>query len=610
MPILGLFKRLRSLISRPKRDLDALQFSLGDREVKDPTSPGREGPADEDAPKPGQPVGASGEPRKRMPTRRLGGRWPGQPIPRPPRKGSGAGEPIPADLEKTLARLAELFHAPDNKDIAFRKFMVKSSPPARGFLVYVEGLANTAEIQRQVLSPLMALSRENSVPREKLDWALLNGLVAAPGAERKDTIEELVSGILMGEAALVVDTGRVCAFLIDIKNPPARSPSEPISERTILGPQVGFIEKHRTNTALVRSFIKDPDLMVEEIKVGRRTRDPVSVMYIRDIANPRLVTEVKRRLNSLDVDSAIDSGLLEQLIEDHSVTIIPTVLSTERPDRAALQMLQGAVVLIVSSSTRALVVPVTFSTFIHSAEDAYLRAPYASFLRVIRLTAVVVTLLLPGLYIAVVNFHPEMLPTVLLRAIAGAREAVPFPLLVEVVFMELSFELIREAGIRIPSPLGPTIGIVGALLIGDAAVSASLVSPIIVIIVALTALASFVIPEQSAAFTMRIGRFGFIILAGLFGLYGIAIGFYLAGIHLASLRSFGVPFLSPIGPWRAGSLDVIMRAPYWKQEKRPIFLRPLDLIRQARYVRRWDPGVWKFEKDAESSDGGQGDEDR
>lgn len=620
MPILGLFKRIRSVFTRPKRDLEALQFSLGDRDPRDYSND--QGQASD---RPGKKGSGGGADPTKDPSQ-IGGRWPGEPRQtKPPNagkaggKGSGkgagqgggqaeAGEPIPQDLHQALARLVEVFHAPENADVTFRKFMVKSTPPARAFVIYIEGLANPIEIQREVISPLMEVSRDTPVPKNTLDVALLTGLVAAPGAEPKHTIDEVVSGVLQGEAALLVDTGKVSAFLIDIKNPPARSPTEPLSERTILGPQVGFIEKIRTNTAMVRNFIRNPDLLVEEMQLGRRTRNIVSILYIQNIANPRLVAEVKRRLNSLDLDAVIDSSMLEQLIEDHPVSLVPTVISTERPDRAALQLLQGAVVIIVNGSTRALSVPVTFSTFIHSPEDAYLRATYASFLRVVRLAAVMLTLLLPGLYVAVVNFHHEMLPGVLLQAIAGSREAVPFPLIVEVLFMEFSFELIREAGIRIPGPLGPTIGIVGALLIGDAAVSASLISPIIIIIVALTALASFNIPEESAVFALRLGRFVFIALAGLFGLYGIGLGFFLGGIYLASIRSFGVPFLSPIGPWRAGSIDVILRGPLWKQEKRPIFYRPLDLIRQARYVRSWDPGVWRFEEDEPDGDVRRGDE--
>jgi len=302
-----------------------------------------------------------------------------------------------------------------------------------------------------------------------------------------------------------------------------------------------------------------------------------------------VVAEVRRRLNGIDIDGLVDSGVLEKLIEDRPSGVIPTVLTTERPDRVANHILQGSVGILVGGSTRALVVPVTYSTFLHSGEDPYLRYVYASFLRVLRLAAVVLALLLPGLYVAISNYHQEVLPGLLLLTFTASRESVPFPTIVSVVFLEASFELIREAGIRIPTAIGPTIGIVGALLIGDMAVRSALVSPITVIVVAITALANYAMPEMGTAWAARVGRFVFIALGGVLGLYGIAIGLFAFGIHVANVKSFGVPFLAPIGPWWPGSPDVILRGPITKQDKRPVFLRPLDLIRQARYVRAWDP---------------------
>jgi len=503
-----------------------------------------------------------------------------------------------------MHRIAELFNVPTSQDVVIRKFAISSRPPARAFIVYIEGLAEAKEIQRQVLDPLMTLARTSHVGKKGLDVTVLNELISAPGAERKETMEEVVAGVLLGETALFVGIAQTAAFLIDVKNPPGRNPTEPVLERTLRGPQLGFVERHRVSTAMIRAYLRDPDLIVEDFVVGRRSRTLTSMVYVRDIANPKVVAEMRRRLTSLDVDVIVDAGVLEGLLRDHAMSPIPTVLATERPDRAALQISQGAVALLVDGSTQALVVPVTYSTFIHSVEDTYLHFSFAVFLRVLRLAGLTVSTLLPGIYIAITNFHNEMLPAPLLLTISAAREGLPLPLVFEVLFMELSFELIREAGVRIPSPLGPTIGIVGALLIGDAAVSASLISPIIVIITALGALANFVLPEQSTASVARVGRFVFVGLASSFGLYGIALGLFAAGIHLASIRSFGVPFLSPIGAWRPGSLDVILRGPIWDQEKRPVFLRPLDLIRQARYARGWDPGVPR-DDDARAGDSGQ-----
>ncbi len=522
--------------------------------------------------------------------RLLGGAWPGQRQRPPGTAATPPDDPIPTSIEQALKLLSERIHYPQSKDAVIRKFMVSCRPPARAFIAYYEGIADTARIEREVLRPLMGLSARLELPRRRVDSFVLNALLPAASAERKFTVGELIDGLVMGEAVVVIDGGS--AFLADIKNPPARSPSKPLTERTVQGPQLAFTESHRTNTAMVRAFVHDPDLILERFTVGRRSRTPVSVMYLSDIANPELLAEVRRRLEAVDVDSVLDSATLETLIGDHPLSLVPTALTTERPDRVAFEVLQGAVGIIVGNSARNLVVPVTYAVFMHTAEDAYFpRWSFVSALRVVRLVATTISLLLPGLFVSVLDFHQEMIPVLLLAILKVFRATIPFPLILNLVFMELALELIREAGLRIPSAIGPTIGIVGALLLGDMAVRSGLVTPMIVIVVALTALASFSVPDPAVSFAVRLGRFVFIALAAVLGFYGLALGLFVLGIHMASLRSFGVPFLSPVGPWRPGSLDVILRGPNWTLEKRPIHYRPLDLIRQAKYSRAWDPGV-------------------
>lgn len=585
MPLLGIWQRLRSIITRPKRDLDAMQFSLGERDTGDAGS-GAGGDGGPDEPGSGDRKGGSPKDESQA---QIGGTWLDQPQRAPTPPDPNMGEPVPRRIEDALKRLADILNVPMNMDVVFRKFTIQSDPPAKAFVAYIEGITNTKRVEREILFPLMNLSLQAKPPRARLPGYLINSLLPAGGAERRFYLRELISGMLKGEVVLYTEP--CCAFLVDVKDPPARSPSEPISERSLRGPQLGFTENHRVNTGMIRTFIHDPNLICEDFVVGERSRTLISVLYVKDIANPKLVAEVRRRLNGLRVDGVMDSSILEVLIRDHPITLFPTVLATERVDRTAFQLLQGTVAIIVDGSVHALIVPVTFSTFLHSIEDVYLHPAMATFLRVLRLAGLTVATLLPGLYIAVVNFHPEMLPTDLLLAFYAASDPVAFPAIISVLLLDISFELIREAGIRIPSPIGPTIGIVGALLIGDAAIRAALVSPITVIVIAMTALANFVIPEQTVSFAARLLRFGFLALAGAFGLYGIALGMFLGAVHFASIRSFGVPYLSPIGPWRAGSPDVVLRGPLWAQEKRPIFLRPLNLMRQVRYARGWDPGL-------------------
>ena len=334
-------------------------------------------------------------------------------------------------------------------------------------------------------------------------------------------------------------------------------------------------------------MIRSPDLVVENIEIGRRTRTQCAIVYMAGIVNDKLVAEVRRRITSIDMDAVLTSGSLEQLIET-SHSLLPTIISTERPDKAAHFVLEGAIAILVAGDPFALVAPVTFSAFLHSPEDYYVRWPYGSVLRLIRVIALLIAVLLPGTYIAVTNYHQEMIPTVLLFSIAASRELVPIPLPLEVMLMYFGFELIREAGIRIPSPFGPTIGIVGALLIGEAAVSASLVSPIMVIIIAITGVASFTIPNPEVGMLIRVATALFIVVGSLLGLFGIVATIYVAFCRMASLTSLGVPFLAPTAPKQRADADVLALGPTWTIETRPRFLRPKDVRRQPDIARKWD----------------------
>lgn len=621
-------KRLKSVVKNPEQAWDATQFSLGDRKISDGSSTsqqqggqggGQGGSQQQGGGQGGQgqkggqggPQGQqgasqsqrSGEGIARQGTgvtagetahggqQLVGGAWPGQKQKPPKKQIEQAGQPIPTNIEEALQVFGDQLHYPQSKDAVLRKILIPTRPPTRAFVAYYEGIADTKRIEREVIFPVLQLTRAAKIRKARLQQHILNDLLPVATAERKHTVEEVLAGVITGEVALVLEGG--CAVLADIKSPPTRSPTEPTAERTVLGGQMAFAESHRTNTAMVRSYIHDHELVLEQFTLGRRTLTPVSMMYIADIANPKLVAEVRHRLSSLDLDSILDSGSLERFLEDHPVSLVPTMAGTERPDRLAYEILTGRVGLIVGNSPRALICPVTYANFLHSIEEVFMRETFATFLRIIRVSALTVSLLLPAIFVAIVNYHEEMIPVKLLLILAASRSSVPLPLVVNLIAMELAFELIREAGLRIPSAIGPTIGIVGALLLGDMAVRSGLVTPTIVIVVAVTALSSFTLPDPELAFAVRVGRFGFIALAAVLGFYGVSLGIFALGAHLASIRSFGVPYLSPAGPRRPDSLNVIVRGPSWTQELRPIYLRPLDLIRQVQYVRAWDPGIAK-----------------
>jgi len=376
--------------------------------------------------------------------------------------------------------------------------------------------------------------------------------------------------------------------MADTKSWDHRGINAPKSETVIRGPQEAFNEQIRANTALLRKILKDKDLMIQNVSIGKRSNTPCAVMYIKDIANDSLVREVLKRVKSIKVDYIFDSGELEQLLEDNTFLAAPQILATERSDKVALMLSQGNVAVALDGSPFVLVMPATITEFLHTTEDTNIRYPYVNFIRIIRMVGIAIALLLPGLYIAITNYHQEMIPTNLLFAIEASRENVPFPSVIEILIMEFSFELIREAGIRVPGAIGATIGIVGGLILGQAAVTANLVSPIMIIVVAITALGSFAVPSFSMSFSIRIMRFVYILLGAVAGFLGIALGLVLNSMLLASSKSFGVPFLTPFGPVTNGKYaDKLTRKPTWKQEKRPDYLNTKDIKSQPKVSRGW-----------------------
>ncbi|MDI3256425.1 MAG: spore germination protein [Kyrpidia sp.] len=527
--------------------------------------------------------------------------------------GSGGGEPdagddpIPTSIDKVEEMLNQTFTLPQNKDVVVRNLTIGLQEPRRALLVFVDGLVDKVVINHFILEPLMLLAsvRPGSESAPTGMEQVLRSLVPGNQVERVAKFRNAVKQVLMGNTLLFIE-GVDEGLAVETKGWDKRSVSDPKSEQVIRGPHEAFTENFRTNTALIRVRLRSPRLVTEILQVGQTTKNDVAIMYLRGIANPKLVEEVKRRVNSLRVDALIDSGLLEQYLEDPPSTVVPKILSTERPDRVVSFLVEGHVALLVSGSPYALVVPVSFWALLHTPEDAYLRWPFGSFIRVIRFVSLLIAVLLPGLYIGVANYHPEMLPTDLMMAIAGSREKVPFPVIGEVLMMELAIELIREAGIRIPSVIGPTIGIVGALILGQAAVQASIISPVLVIVVSVTALASFTTPNYNLSFAVRVLRFIFIALAGAFGFYGMTLGIAALLANLVSAKSFGVPLMSPVAPHRHANPDIVMRGRAYEQELRPEYLRTGDPRMQDPINRRWDPWSAAMQSDEPNEGDGKG----
>ena len=471
-------------------------------------------------------------------------------------------------LEKNRKTILEIFN--NWSDIRIRQFELGTVPPVKLMIVYIDGFISANDINVSTLNRLMMLGGQMDQITSDDNFNLIKDkLLPIAEVHERDDFVSITNLILAGNTGLFID-GEKRAFVLGAKGWESRPVGEPETEPVVRGPREGFTEKMLTNTVLIRRRIKSSRLKLDTMKIGVLTKTDVGIMYIDGIANDKVVVEVKKRLGRIDTDGILESGYIEEFIQDEWLTPFPQILNTERPDRAAAHLLEGNVVILVDTTPFVLIAPVTFFNFLFAAEDYYTGFMVATFIRVLRLVAVNIALLLPSFYIAIVTFHQEMLPTQLLVSIAAAREGVPFPAFVEAFIMESTFELLREAGVRLPRTVGQAVSIVGALVIGQAAVSAGLISPAMVIVVSLTAIASFSIPNYSGAISLRILRFPIMIMAASLGLFGIMVALLAILIHLCSLRSFGVPYIAPIAPLVKSDLkDFVVRFPRWAMFTRP-----------------------------------------
>lgn len=389
-----------------------------------------------------------------------------------------------------------------------------------------------------------------------------------------ETMEDIVSTILSGNAALIID-GKNYALKIRSEGYPGLGVQEANDEKVLRGSNEGFSDSYKTNQSLIRKRIRTPELKIEELQSGKRTNTGIALLYMDTIVRKEVLAEVRKRLESFETDGIMDSGVIEQLTMDNEYSPFPQYLTSERPDKAALALLNGHIVVLVDNSPVALILPVNFASFLKAADDYYNRFEIVSFVRILRYIAVFFAVSLPALYISVMNFHPEILPPDLISIFSMSRDGIPYPVVIEVLVMEIAFELIREAGVRIPGPMGNTIGIVGGLIVGSAAVDASLASPIIVIVVAMTALCSFTIPNDEFSSAFRLLKYYLILWSAIFGIYGYMLGIFSVLVHLSGLKSYGFPYLGPMAAGDVdhyhGERDFILRFPYMHMPFRPIF---------------------------------------
>ncbi len=470
----------------------------------------------------------------------------------------------------------------DTNDVVIRQFS-SSNNKVHFAVLYIDGMADKQTINDNIIRPaqsdIISNFAHKLTPQNALSL-LQEHITSGSEIAVVPDIDQAISLVLGGDTALLIG-GENKILVYGTRSFAQRAVQEPETEAAVRGPREGFTETLRTNTSMLRRRISHPDLRLESFFVGRYTQTEVVIAYIHSIANEHLLQEVRRRIASIDTDSILDSSYIEEFIEDNPYSFFPQIEHTERADKAAAAALDGRVVIIVNNTPFVLIVPTNFFQFLQAAEDYYERPYIGTFLRLLRLFLLNIALMLPAVYVAVTTFHQEMLPTALLLSVAAAREGIPLPAVGEALIMETTFEILREAGTKLPKTVGQAISIVGGLVIGDAAIRAGIVSPAMVIVVATTAISTFAIPAFNASIALRLLRFPLIILGAIMGLYGVLWGLVFILIHLCSLQSFGVPYLSPLVHGSAGDMAESFVRPHWRfMLRRPSLLAVKNKQRQ------------------------------
>ncbi len=480
-------------------------------------------------------------------------------------------EKLSKKLEENIKTIEAAFTGCE--DIVKRRFFAGEGKKSEVYMIYTDNIVNGSTIEDFIMTNVMNRSALQNEDGGMLK-ALHDEVIAIGELKEITTFQEVFDAVLLGDTVLLMD-GTGFALQASTKGFPTRGVNEAKTEVVVQGPKDAFTELASINIVLIRRRIRDTRLKVKRKKIGNRSKTDVAVMYMEDIVREDILAEVMERLDRIDIDGILDSGYVEQFLEKKWLSPFPQLQMTERPDKASSAILEGRIVIVTDNTPFVVMVPATLNVFFQAAEDYYDRWEIMSFIRLIRYGAAILAVALPGLYIAMTAFHPYMLPTALALKIAETRQNIPFPAVGEVLIMELAFELLREAGIRLPSPVSSTIGIVGGIIIGQAAVEAGIVSPSVVIVAAMTGICTFVIPNVAIVSGLRLTKYLVIFLSAILGLYGFWLGLIILLIHLAGLKSFGIPFLYPFCSASVNDYsdlkDSIFRFPLFMMKKRPIF---------------------------------------
>ncbi len=454
---------------------------------------------------------------------------------------------VSEDIDKVIKICDEILNLSVNGDIKFRTLNLKCDKRVKkAFLVWVDGLANSTMLNDYIIRALMSQTAFGEPDSKSISFYVEN-VIHQGAVSYGEDMRELLSGINTGNAVLFIE-GCTNGASFDIKTWEHRGIDSPVNEAVVQGPHEGFNEVLRCNSALIRKSVNSSNLIMETYFLGTKSKTPASLAYIDGIINESLLGEIKKRLSKIDTDYVLSSFDIEKMLEEKNFLPMPQIISTERPDKVTRALIEGRAALILNGSSDVLILPSNITDIISSPEDAYLRSPYSVFIKFIRILAVFLSLLTPGIYLALTSFHTDALLTDMLITLSRASQQIAFSPLTEIIVMELAFELIKEAGVRIPGAIGSSLGIVGGLILGQSAVSAGLVSPIVIIIVSVCGIASFAIPSYSLSFSFRITRFVYIFAGALLGMIGIISVLCIQLSLILGTKSFGVPLCVPFSP--------------------------------------------------------------
>ena len=483
---------------------------------------------------------------------------------------------LDTDIDVNMEHIREIVRPSD--DITVREFTI-TALGVRAAIVFVEDMTDEESISQNILSQLVSPTLSETCTATSQLMECIRSSLTASAVNIATDMASIIKRLLSGDTILFVDA-HASAVIISTRKLEKKAISEPAGEPSIRGSRVAFTDDLGVNITLLRRHLVNPNFIVKKMAIGVRSEVNVAVVYFRGIANPNLVYQAEQRLKRLTVDVIGSSGMVENLINDHPFSPFPTIYATERPDKVSADVMDGRIAIMIDGTPFVLLAPATFGDFMQAGDDYYENWVVSSLLRVTRYIAAFLTMITPALYVAFTTFHPGLIPTPLTLTIAAAHLGIPFPALLEAIFMEAVLEVLQEAGVRMPKTIGPAVSIVGGLVLGDAAVRAGLISAPLVVITAFTAIVSFAVGNYRISLPLRFFRVPLMLAASVLGIFGVVMGFLAIIVHLSMLESFGEPYLAPFTPknsFRLSDLkDSIIVAPPVAMKTRPAFLEPGD----------------------------------